>query len=129
MGKMQQLEERVSSLVRRDGVTGCAVASVAGQGDILFDSKFTSIERALLSTIISSLALIGEKLGEELDEHPLDYQLLAFGATSVLIVPGNEDLTLMVAFDRTGDRDGIIEASRQVAASVAALVRGPDGGD
>jgi predicted regulator of Ras-like GTPase activity (Roadblock/LC7/MglB family) len=123
MGKIFQIEELALSLAKHTGVSACAVASRLGQGDILYDSNIGDIDRALLSTLISSSLLIGEKLGHEFGDIHAEYQVVNYGESSVIVVPGNENVAVLVLVKGAGDLNAIIAAARDVARKIAEVVR------
>lgn len=123
MEKIHKLEELALSLFRYKGVRACAVASRLGPGEILYDSNIGEVDRTLLSTVVSSLLLIGEKLGQELGSCPADYHLMVCGQSNILAVPGDENVALMVLFEGSDERDAIIGASRETAANMGELLR------
>jgi predicted regulator of Ras-like GTPase activity (Roadblock/LC7/MglB family) len=123
MGKIRQLEDLVSSLAQHNLVEGCAVVSRLGQGDILYDTNLDGIDRTLLSTIVSTTLLIGEKLGHEIDDAQLAYHLVNYGASAVIVLPGSEDVALMVLMKGSEGRDELIEASRDISRKVGDLLR------
>lgn len=123
MEKMQRLEELVLSLTGYPGVARCAVMSRLGQGDVLYDWNFGELDRPLLSAMVSSLLMIGEKFGQELDCSPMAYHLLAYGSSKLLMVPGDEDVALLVSFEGDGEREPFIDAARRVAVEIGDLFR------
>jgi predicted regulator of Ras-like GTPase activity (Roadblock/LC7/MglB family) len=123
MGKILQIEELALSLAQHKGVNACAVASRLGQGDILYDSNMGEIDRALLSTLISSLLLIGEKLGHEFGDIHAEYQVVNYGASTVIVAPGGENVALLVLVKGADDLDAVIAASCEVARKIAEVVR------
>jgi predicted regulator of Ras-like GTPase activity (Roadblock/LC7/MglB family) len=129
MGKILQIEELTLSITQYQGVVGCAVASRLGQGDILYDSNIGDIDRALLSTLISSIVLIGEKLGHEFGDIHAECQVVNYGATTAIITPGGENVALLVLVKSADDLNAIIAASREVAGKLADVVRNKAAGD
>lgn len=123
MEKIQRLEELAFSLTRYPSVRSCAVVSRLGQGDVLYDSNFGELDRPLLSAMVASLLMIGEKFGQELEGCPMDYHLLAYGSSNLLMVPGDENVALLVLFKGSDDRDDLIGAAREAAAEIGDLLR------
>lgn len=124
MEKIEQLEALIQGLVRpADGVLGCAVVARQGQGDMLCEVNLSGVDRAFLNTVISSILLIGEKLGHELSGHDLDYTLIGYGQSAALIVPCSEAVALMAVLNDSGNREAPIEAAREAARKIAALLR------
>lgn len=127
MAKLRQVEDLVGTLSRHQGVVGCAVASRQGQADILYDSNLGGSNPSLLSTMITSLLMIGEKLGQELADVGVDYQLIGTARATVLILPGGEEVALMVLLKDTEACSAIIEQAREVARNIGALLRNKAG--
>lgn len=124
MAKIYRLEELVLSLTEIDGVRGCAVVACAGQSDVLYDSNMGEIDRALLSTMVSSLVMIGEKLAHELDgDANVNHHTLSFGQSTVIIMPGDEGLALLVLAEGIHDRDGIVRAGLEMVKQIEELLR------
>lgn len=127
MEKMQQLEELTSSLTRYPEVRSCAVVSRLGQGDVLYDSNFGELDRPLLSAMVSSLLMIGEKFGQELGACAMEYHLLGYGSANLLMVPGDENIALLVLFNGSEGQESIIGAAREAALKMADLLRNKAG--
>lgn len=129
MEKILQIEELALSLARYPDFRACAVVSRLGQGDILFDSNVGDIDRALLSTLITSLLLIGEKLGHEFGDMHADYQVVNYGTSSIIVAPAGENVALLVLARGADDLNAMITASREVVRKIAELVRNKAAGD
>lgn len=123
MGKIYRLEELIQPLAQIAGVKGCAVVASSGQSDVLYDANIGEIDRAVLGAMVSSLALIGERLAQEFGGAAVNHHTLRFGDSTAVIVPGANGLVLLVL--ATGDcgRDGIISAGIEAAKAIGELLR------
>lgn len=123
MAKIYQLEELIQPLTQIAGVKGCAVVACSGQSDVLYDVNIGDMDRALLSAMVSSIVLIGEKLAHEFDDSAVNHHTLSFGNSTAIIVPGTGGLVLLVLAAGDCDRDGIISAGAEAAKATGELLR------
>jgi predicted regulator of Ras-like GTPase activity (Roadblock/LC7/MglB family) len=124
MAKLTQLEELIQALIGQDhSVRGCAVVSRHGQGDMLYQVNMESIDRTLLSTLINSILLLVERLGSELEGVSVDYNLVGYGHSVVLIMPCSEAVALLVRFELSESQSAVINAVRDTARKIGELLR------
>ena len=123
MAKMQRLEILIGGFMQEsDGVQGCAVVSRLGQGDMLYEANLGGIDPAFLSTVVSSILLIGEKLGHELKGRDLGYTLIDYGCSAALIIPCSEEVALLVAVKGPTPQEKIIGAAGELARKIGGLL-------
>lgn len=123
MDKIQQLEILLHDMLKPSGtVLGCAVASRQSQGDLLYEINMGEIEPSLLATVMSSVLLIGEKLGHELGGEELGYTLIGLANSSVLVIPCGEALALLVFLKETVQGEAAIHAACATAGKIRELL-------
>jgi predicted regulator of Ras-like GTPase activity (Roadblock/LC7/MglB family) len=126
MAKINQLETLVESLLQQaGGIVGCAVISRAGQGDMLYAARLDGIDSAFLSTVMSSVLLIGERLGHELGDSVLGQAGFEYGESAALILPCSEEVALLVALKGSAGREAAVAAAREAARNIGALLKNP----
>lgn len=124
MAKIYRLEELIQPLTQIAGVKGCAVVACSGQSDVLYDANIGEMDQALLSTMVSSLVMIGEKLAHEFDgAAAVNHHTLSFGESTAVIIPGDNGLALMILAGSAHDRDGMIGAGLEASRQICELLR------
>lgn len=125
MTKLQQIETHMETLRQSvGGVRGCALISRSGQGDRLYQTGLDNIDPAFLGAVVSSILLIGERLGHELDGRELGYTLVDYGGPAALIMPCGEDTALLLVLEDFAGRESVVEAARAAAGYIAVLLAG-----
>jgi predicted regulator of Ras-like GTPase activity (Roadblock/LC7/MglB family) len=110
VSKFEQLEDRVSHFLEATGATGCLVASKAGQGDVLYDRHLDGVDGPVVSTLLSSLLLLGEKLAEEFGQDAASHQVLQLGRLQAVLVPCGDGAAFLAVLRGQAQPDAAIAA-------------------
>ncbi len=124
MAKIQRLEALIEALSEQFNgiIAACAVVSRLGQGDLLYETHLGGIDPTFLSTVISSVLLIGERLGHELNGHDVHYTLIDYGQCAALVVPCSEEVALLLVLKDSAGREAVIGAAREAARNIWELL-------
>jgi predicted regulator of Ras-like GTPase activity (Roadblock/LC7/MglB family) len=123
MTKILQIDDVLKTLAERAGAgTGCALVARAGQGGLLCAAGLDGTDPALLGAAVSSVLLIGERLGSELRRQVVGYTLFEYGDRAVVILPCGEEAALLVALDGTATRQPAIAWAQEAAREIESLL-------